>query len=389
MEFSKLILLTFVLTFSIVLIEWFVWKPKRLVEANNIRQKKKNLPYAEYEKLLTPPEWVSLANTLCFISGLVGVVLLMLPNFELVLVSALGVSLIISLIEKVYLPKKQEEKLKVLYQRTQNPEEDELEAVKKAPWWTDFGWSFFPLLLIIISVRSFFYEPFKIPSGSMQPTLWVHDFILVNKYAYGLRLPLTKTRLTQGSAPKRGDVVVFRPPHDPDKDYIKRLIGLPGDKIMFTPDKQIIIVPACEQPIPNDMTCGKEYRIKPTLAEKRGFQDETGEYFDVYQENYFGVEHQVLSKVETLFHETHFHRIRPFTLYELTQKGITVPPNKYFVLGDNRDNSLDSRFWGFVDETALVGKAEAVWMHLKFGFEGTAFHWVPTGVKFSRVGGIE
>nr|WP_246128540.1 signal peptidase I [Pleionea sediminis] len=316
--------------------------------------------------------------------------------------------------------KKAEAKVQALYQIKTHPDEKEIEAVRKLPWWIDYGWSFFPLLLIIVLLRSFFYEPFKIPSGSMKPTLWVHDFILVNKFAYGLRLPVTKTKLTEGDAPQRGDVVVFRAPHEPEKDYIKRLIALPGDTVFYNQKHELFIIPNCDTDSAREnannagLQCGVKNLIHRRLVSDDGFENT-----DVYEETIGTVTHQILvhekdiqygqyryipgwrasyeanKRVYPNLTERKFHADRGSFHYDWA-KGVKVPQANYFVLGDNRTGSSDSRFWGFVPEKRMVGKAEAIWMHLEFGFEdkknpdkGGIMSYIPTGVKFDRVQGIK
>lgn len=415
MDFKTILIIAFVVSSIISGLDKWVWSKQRKDALEKAKNKKRNLSFDDAEKILAKPEYVNYADSIFVLSCVVAVVWLMLPNFELILVVALGISFVITLVEKLYLEKKSQLKVEELYKVKTHPDEKEIEAVKKLPWWIDYGWSFFPLLLVIVMLRSFFYEPFKIPSGSMQPTLWIHDFILVNKFEYGLRLPVTKTKITEGSKPKRGDVVVFRAPHEPEKDYIKRLIALPGDKVYYTPEQRVLIKPNCSsEALATEvelagLVCGEKNLIEHTLVESRGFKGQ-----DVYQENLAGVSHNILidegvkSAREDRYvrnWENEFLRIKR-TYPDLTKRifhaqtntyfkdwknGVVVPENNYFVMGDNRNGSSDSRFWGFVPEARMVGKAEAVWMHLEFGFEdkGGILSYIPTGVNFDRVGGIE
>ncbi len=199
----------------------------------------------------------------------------------------------------------------------------------------EYARSFFPVLLLILLFRSFIAEPFKIPSGSMMPTLLVGDFILVNKFAYGLRLPVLNTKIVSVGEPKRGDVFVFRYPENPKEDYIKRVIGLPGDEITYR--NKVLFVN------------GKEV-AETDLGAYTG-ASEPGRRMDgaqVKQENLEGIEHRILEIPQV------------WVGHEGTWK---VPQGQYFAMGDNRDNSLDSRFWGFVPEANLVGRAFLIWMN--------------------------
>ena len=236
--------------------------------------------------------------------------------------------------------------------------------------------SFFPILLIIFLFRSFLIEPFRIPSGSMKPTLIEGDFIAVNKFAYGIRLPVINKKILDLGSPERGDVVVFRFPHDLKLDYIKRVVGLPGDRILYG-EKSLSIKPSCKG-LPQD-SCPKLELLSRTLIAAQGF-DDNGTSADVYSETLGEREHKLL--------------IRPMQADPAMQAlgrpvEFIVPDGQYFVMGDNRDGSNDSRFWGFVPDENLKGEAVAVWMHLDFGFENKWISWVPTGVSVSRIGSIQ
>jgi len=204
---------------------------------------------------------------------------------------------------------------------------------RKEPWYVEYSRSFFPVLLIVLLLRSFVAEPFRIPSGSMMPTLLVGDFILVNKFAYGLRLPVVYTELLEMGEPSRGDVAVFRFPKNPSEDYIKRIVGLPGDHIAYY-DKKLYVNGQLMEQEPIGI-----YRGEGSGRVMNGARR--------LEEHLDPVVHDIL--------------IRPN--HPNVEGDYRVPEGHYFVLGDNRDNSNDSRFWGFVPEDYLVGKAFVIWMN--------------------------
>ncbi|PLZ02502.1 signal peptidase I [Burkholderia sp. WAC0059] len=218
----------------------------------------------------------------------------------------------------------------------------------RQPWWLEYSASFFPVILVVFLVRSFVVEPFKIPSGSMMPTLLVGDFILVNKFDYGIRLPIVNTKLTQGEPVKRGDVVVFRYPKDPSVDYIKRVIGLPGDVVAYE-DKQLTIngTPVSETPLPDF------------------YDDERGGYMKQFEEDLGGRKNEILNNpaVPPFIIGADDFPYRDNCQYNAQGIICKVPPGNYFVMGDNRDNSADSRYWGFMPDANLVGRAFFVWMN--------------------------
>lgn len=218
----------------------------------------------------------------------------------------------------------------------------------KEPLWVEYGASFFPVILIVFVLRSFLVEPFKIPSGSMLPTLLVGDFIAVNKFAYGIRLPVINRKVVEIGAPQRGEVVVFRYPPDPSLDYIKRVVGLPGDKVAYQ-NKRLTIN---GQPVP---------------VEKAGdyFDTERLFYTPRYEEKLGEVQHALLIEADAPAFVPHVMQfpLREKCLYNTEGFVCEVPPGHYFVMGDNRDNSQDSRVWGFVPDANLVGKAFFVWFN--------------------------
>ena len=208
-------------------------------------------------------------------------------------------------------------------------------AERKEPLVVEYARSFFPVILIVLLIRSFLAEPFRIPSSSMMPTLLVGDLILVNKFSYGLRLPVLNTKFLELGDPARGDVVVFRYPDDPSKDYIKRIVGLPGDRIEFNNQRLVIN----GQPVPTEML--GSYIPEDGSSEALGLM--------LGMEYLPGQEHRILRRMNRAYPE---------------QRVWQVPDGHYFVLGDNRDNSQDSRVWGFVPDDHLVGKAVFIWMRL-------------------------
>lgn len=207
----------------------------------------------------------------------------------------------------------------------------------------EYAQSFFPVLLMVLVIRSFVFEPFRIPSGSMNPTLLQGDFIFVKKYTYGLRLPVLETKIIETGEPERGDVVVFRLPSDPSINYIKRVVGLPGDKIQYR-DHQLLI----------------NGELMPL-----GTGDASAEFPGSLQftEVLGEREHEILVR-------------NPGSM--APEQQYTVPEGAYFMMGDNRDNSQDSRYIGTVPETHLVGEAVRIWMHM----DGLSWpRWERVGMK--------
>jgi len=223
---------------------------------------------------------------------------------------------------------------------------------EREPILVDYARSFFPVLIVVVLLRSFVIEPFRIPSGSMIPTLEIGDFIIVQKYAYGIRLPVINKKIIETGEPKRGDVVVFRYPVDPSINFIKRLIGLPGDRIEWTSDKKLMI---------NGKLIAEE------TLESYPYESRSGKIQATHLR-------ETLPTVEG----DHFHNI-------ILEPGMgaagewVVPQGHYFMMGDNRDNSSDSRYWGYMPEKYLVGRAAFVWMHWNWQTGGDGFN-------FSRIG---
>jgi len=225
-------------------------------------------------------------------------------------------------------------------------------ATSKEPWWVEYAKSFFPVILVVFVIRSFIVEPFKIPSGSMIPTLHIGDFILVNKFTYGIRLPVINQKIVALNNPERGDVMVFRYPENPSLDYIKRVVGLPGDIVEYRNKRLWINGVEQEQVFKEDFN-----------------YIETGLNFvhtEKYVETLGGHQHELLVNPErpTL----HLSSVAEFDGRENCQYAhemvrCKVPQGHYFMLGDNRDNSRDSRYWGFVSDSQIVGKAFFIWMN--------------------------
>ncbi|MEJ6002143.1 signal peptidase I [Paucibacter soli] len=225
------------------------------------------------------------------------------------------------------------------------------EEILRQPWWLDWTAGLFPVILIVFLLRSFLFEPFKIPSGSMVPTLLVGDLILVNKFHYGVRLPVINKKIIANHDVARGDVMVFRYPEDTSMDFIKRVAAVPGDEVSYLNQRLYIngqLVPVQSQ---------GDYYDEDSMQYRQRFTEKLGEK-----------EHQLLvnTQRQPLFRPD--RKDGPFPFQEncgYSPEGVTckVPAGHYFMLGDNRDNSRDSRFWGFVPDENIVGKAFFVWMN--------------------------
>ncbi len=255
-------------------------------------------------------------------------------DFQAVMVVALAISGVIWLVDSVkFAPRRRLALAKATEMAGGELDEETVNKVAKEPLLVEYSRSFFPIILVVLLLRSFVIEPFRIPSASMMPTLLVGDFILVNKYAYGMRLPIVGTKIVEVGEPKRGDVVVFRFPKDPSVDYIKRVVGLPGDRVAYY-NKMLFI------------------NGKPAEQKSLGLYTGVGAGLNMSgaslrEENLDGVKHQILIE----------------TSRKLVEGEFVVPEGQYFVMGDNRDNSNDSRYWGTVPEENLVGRAFMIWMN--------------------------
>ena len=219
-------------------------------------------------------------------------------------------------------------------------------TLRHPPRLVEYARSFFPVFLIVLVLRSFLVEPFRIPSGSMMPTLLVGDFILVNKFSYGIRLPVLDTKLIEIGSPQRGDVIVFRYPEDPSTPFIKRVVGLPGDEIAYLDKVLYINGEAAPQELLETYE-GVGSGINMTGASRR---------------------------LETLDDREHELLVHPG--YRSKEAKMVIPEGNYFVLGDNRDNSRDSRYWGTVPDKYLIGRAFMIWMNWDWGH----------GLQWGRIG---
>ena len=261
-------------------------------------------------------------------------------NFPLLLVIAVAVCGLLALLDLVFLAPRRRKAITNYQASVPTADVQVIEKLNKEPLLVEYGKSFFPVLFIVLVLRSFLVEPFQIPSGSMKPTLDVGDFILVNKFSYGIRLPVLDKKIIEVGDPKRGDVMVFRYPSDPTVNYIKRVVGLPGDKIRYTSDKHLYV---------NDQLVAEQMV---------GVEPGTLGSAELYKEKLGDVEHMIRKEMSR-------YRAPP-------DKTWTVPAGHYFMMGDNRDNSNDSRYWddpnipkdelGMVPDQNIVGKAFAVWM---------------------------
>ena len=232
------------------------------------------------------------------------------------------------------------------------------ERLYMQPWWLDWTAGLFPVIAVVFVLRSFLFEPFKIPSGSMIPTLHVGDLILVNKFHYGVRLPVLNTKLTDGNPVQRGDVMVFRYPPKPSLDYIKRVIGVPGDEVAYL-NKQLTIngLPVTKAPRA-DFFEQDSMRYITQFEEKLPVGSKPSEMKDMRIHNLLNDKDRpsFVPGADDFAFKDNCH----YTVEGVTCK---VPAGHYFMMGDNRDNSLDSRYWGFVPEKNIVGKAFFVWMN--------------------------
>ncbi|URJ31235.1 signal peptidase I [Blochmannia endosymbiont of Camponotus sp.] len=332
----------------------------------------------------------------------------MISTFSLVLVIITGISGIFWGIKQLYIiicNHNQHKKIFLqksnnIYQQSKNTYSLIISYCSKI---SEFVSSLFPILLLVFIIRSFIFEPFRIPSGSMMPTLLIGDFILVKKFIYGIKNPVTQKTLINTGHPKRGDVIVFKYPKNPTLNYIKRVIGEPGDKIIYNIiTKQLTIYPNyinhikyIQQPLPityNNISPSNFIQIFSSDANgkvnssfikiKSQKKNPHGIRLIQTTESFNGIEHNILTMIPpgdqnlTKMYDQHTKHLVSEWL---------VPTDEYFVMGDNRDNSADSRYWGFVPERNIVGKAIIIWMNIKKREEGI---W-PISIQMNRIGKIQ
>lgn len=279
-----------------------------------------------------PYAWLEIAYPLGFIAMMGLLVVHSVMSFAAILLLATTLTGVIWAIDKWLLAKR----------RAKDGQEPVVVEMAK---------SFFPVILVVFLLRSFVGEPFKIPSGSMLPSLLIGDFILVNKYTYGIRIPVLNKKVIEVNSPKRGDVMVFRYPIDPSKDFIKRVIGLPGDVVSYKMKRLTI----------NGVAVPTEPGGTVTEVDERGGYQR----YDAFKEKLGDKPHVVMHMPER---PALVGQIRDFPNKkncEYNEEGLvcTVPAGHYLMMGDNRDNSDDGRYWGFVPEENIVGKAFLVWMN--------------------------
>lgn len=295
-------------------------------------------------------------------------------NFALLLFMATVVTGVYWLAERFhFLPQRQQAAMALQAQAEQRRQElasqgitqvdsDIFKAQEKLmmqPWWLDWTAGLFPVIVAVFLLRSFLFEPFKIPSGSMIPTLLVGDLILVNKFHYGIRLPVLNKKISDGHPVERGDVMVFRYPPKPSLDYIKRVIGVPGDEVAYL-NKRLTI----------------NGQVVPTQSVPEFFDEDMMRYFKQYEEDLLGVKHRVLNEDDrpAFVAGADDFAFRKNCTYSVEGVVCKVPAGHYFMMGDNRDNSMDSRYWGFVPDQNIVGKAFFVWMNFSHPNRIGAFH---------------
>lgn len=307
--------------------------------------------------------------------------------FTTILFSITGVALIGYLYDLVFLRSARRARLKEFVvsvahrdgvpagQRVRLSKEDRqaYERLDSEGFFIDQCRSLFWVLVAVMLIRSFLFEPFRIPSSSMMPTLHTGDFIAVSKFSYAIKNPFTNSDLFKVGEPKRGDVVVFRYPMNPSIDYIKRIVGLPGDRVIYR-SKQLTVKPAD----------GSEPVIMKTEARPDGCDYViNGVPAMCYSEMLGEVEHDIMINPMADSSRQYQHQVRSGEW--------VVPKDHYFVMGDNRDNSLDSRFWGFVPAENLIGRASFIWFSVSFKEEPETWteKYIPNAIRLGRIGGIK
>ena len=287
----------------------------------------------------------------------------MANTFALVLVCMTFVTGVVWLIDKFkWAPVRNKAREAAQNQAEMKLDKETLSKIHPENVFVENARTLFPVIFFVFFLRSFLYEPFQIPSGSMMPTLLIGDFILVEKYSYGVKEPVWQNKLFAVGEPKRGDVAVFKYPEDPRVDYIKRVVGLPGDRIVYK-EKRLYLIPACEG------DCGSYKQVELNFDKDKYFVDERAK-MHIYQEELGDVSHKILINPMRSDQTAYYYQQSDVASYEYEW---IVPKGHYFMMGDNRDNSSDGRFWGFVPEANLVGKASLVWMHWNWLENGDGF----------------
>lgn len=266
------------------------------------------------------------------------------------------------LLDKVIFAPKRQHKAQSIREQMDGGYDDAVAHALARPIWLEFTAGLFGVVAVVFVLRSFITEPFRIPSGSMLPTFYIGDFVLVNKFDYGLRMPITNKVFFENKRPQRGEVMVFHSPPEPGLDYIKRVVGIPGDKISYVNKQLMINDQLVVQNASKIQTLSDEsYQsnidridLSDITQKKESFSENKAEYeiwLDASRNNYYkeGVLFSQLNNSSCFYSEVSFE--------------CTVPADHYFVMGDNRDHSGDSRYWGFVPEANIVGRAYFVWMN--------------------------
>ncbi|PJG83848.1 signal peptidase I [Caviibacterium pharyngocola] len=287
----------------------------------------------------------------------------------------------------VVLPKRARQILRAEKRTGKTLSDEEKNQIEPISEGGEFLASLFPVLAFVLILRSFIFEPFQIPSGSMEPTLRVGDFLLVEKYAYGIKDPVFQNTIIETGKQQRGDIIVFKAPPEPSIDYIKRIVGVPGDRIQYNEaDRRITLTYAKD---------GKECSVDCVTKTFSYSEPQADEEFNIIigqdrsGKPIYSAEHPLkLIERGDVEHEIHWDPLPPnatymYQDYVSQQNYITewvVPEGEYFVMGDNRNHSADSRFWGFVPEKNIVGKASYIWLSL----DKKQNEW-PTGIRFDRL----
>ncbi|TMO62972.1 signal peptidase I [Pseudoalteromonas aurantia] len=304
----------------------------------------------------------------------------------LLVLITLGSGLIWLLDHFMYAPKRKE-RIALAQGSSETPlAEGVISEIAPEPAIVEGAKSIFPMIAAITIFRSFIFEPFQIPSGSMMPTLLDGDFILVQKFTYGIKDPVWRSQLVEVGEPERGDVTVFKFPLDERIDFIKRIVGLPGDRIVYR-NRQLYIQPNCTegQTQQGNLVCGEYNKIKLDIVNRDEYKQGSMQLVRL-TENLPGVGHDILINPQALEQTERYYQQQGTRRDEWV-----VPEDSYFAMGDNRNNSQDSRMWGFVPKANLVGKAVFIWMSFEFdnGPDSLLPGWVPTGVRFERLGNIQ